>query len=176
MNQPSIITRPNGVRYWYSICPWNSSAGAPAPMDLRTDTSYGGVLTWSYGDFAPEEMQKPEAQRLPLHIHAASIQIIGMQIADQDEAGLVIESPWQSQKWMKLANAISGANGGYDRQRHDPSVVTMYPGCNLCLARAWSKVYKDGGLTPAPSWMFRELNQTAIPRLWTATLEYTIGP
>ena len=172
MIQPSIITRPNGIRYWYNIFPWNN--GAPAPLDLLTDTTYGGTITYDYARFAPDEMSKPMSERLPLHIHAASIQIIGMLLPNQDEYGIVIESPAGSQKWVKLANAISGVNGGYDRQRHDPNVVTFQPGCYLCIARAWSKAYH--GIQPEPSWMFRELSQTTIPRLGTATMEYTIGP
>lgn len=164
MIQPTIAICGNRAS-WYSIVPWAS--GAPAPIDMSTDTTYGGTITYEWEDLVPSNMRTGNPN---LYIHSASIQIIGILLPNQDEAGLVIEAPEGSQKWKKLCNAVSGPNP-YDRQAHNPPVIMTHEDY-LCIARGWSDAYHS--CDAQKSWMFQAQGANH-KRLWTATMEYTIG-
>ena len=167
MDQPTLTLDGNKAS-WYSIFPWSGTgaAGHMAPIDLRTQTGNNLIFTWEWDDLVPTALRTGNPT---LFIHSASMQIAGILLPNQDEAALVIEAPEDSLKWKKLANAVTGQNA-YDRQAHNPP-ITLNHYDYLCVQCAWSNAYKF--CEPQRSWISAEPSHN---RIWTVTLEYTIGP
>lgn len=163
---PAMTPTTGDRRYWYNIQPFVN--GAFAPVNLNTNTDFGGEFSYPYTSFVSE------GETRPLYITHALIQIIGVQKEGCDEAGIVIESPSGSLKWKDLVRAHSVANGGMAQAEFTAPGVMMVPGDDLCIAMAWLK-YTEPGLSHMWNTLTNGAPTPTYNRLWVAAIHYTIG-